>query len=311
MPPRIAIVGATATGKSALAVAVARRHGGEVVNADALQVYRGLEIGTAKPAPELRAAAPHHLFDLLAPEEGCSAAWLAELARSALGEIAARGRPAILVGGGGFYLQAILDGLGPVPPTPPEVRELWRDRLEREGLPALAAELARRDPATASRLSPGDRHRILRALEVEDATGEPLSAWHARGPIGASPLAALRIGLTLPRALLYDRIEQRVREMIAAGWVDEVERLLAAGVAASAPAFQALGYREIVAVLEGRMRLAEAEQRIVKATRRYAKRQQTWFRRDPRIRWFDARESDGAVHFIAAFMSGEGEGVEP
>jgi tRNA dimethylallyltransferase len=311
MPPRVAIVGPTATGKSALAVAVARRHGGEVVNADALQVYRGLEIGTAKPAPELRAAAPHHLFDLLAPEEGCSAARLAELARAALGEIAARGRPAILVGGGGFYLQAILDGLGPVPPTPPEVRELWRERLACEGLPALAAELARRDPATASRLSPGDRQRILRALEVETATGEPLSAWHARGPIGASPLAALRIGLTLPRALLYDRIEQRLREMIAAGWVDEVERLLAAGVPASAPAFQALGYREIIAVLEGRMSLAEAEQRIVTVTRRYAKRQESWFRRDPRIRWFDARESDGAVHFIAAFMTGEGGGVGP
>jgi len=311
MPPVLAIVGPTATGKSALAVAVACRHRGEVVNADALQVYRGLDVGTAKPGPVLRAAAPHHLFDLFAPQEGCSAARLAELARATLGEISARGRPAILVGGGGFYLQAILDGLGPVPPTPPEVREIWRQRLAREGLPALVVELARRDPLTAARLSAGDRQRILRALEVHSATGEPLSAWHARGPIGREPLPALRIGLTLPRALLYDRIEERVREMIAAGWVEEVERLLAAGVPASSPAFQALGYREIVAVLAGRMELAEAEQRIVVATRRYAKRQETWFRRDARIRWFDARESDGARQFIAGVMTGEGGGVEP
>lgn len=311
MPRLVAIVGPTATGKSALAAAVARRHGGEVVNADALQIYRGLDVGTGKPGPELRAAAPHHLFDILPPADACSAAWLAELARAVLEEIAGRGRPAIVVGGGGFYVQAILDGLGPVPPTPPEVRRQWRECLAREGLPALVAELARRDPATASRLSPGDRHRILRALEVHAATGEPLSAWHARGPIGTNPLDAVRIGLTLPRALLYDRIELRVREMIAAGWVDEVERLLAAGVPASAPAFQALGYREIVAVLEGRMALTEAEQRIVAATRRYAKRQETWFRRDPRIRWFDARESEGAGQFIAPYMTGEGGGVGP
>ena len=311
MTALVAIVGATATGKSALAVAVARRVGAEVVNADALQVYRGLDIGTAKPPRALRAEVPHHLFDLFGPQEECSAGRFAALARAALDGIAARGRPALLVGGGGFYLQAILDGLGAVPPTPPAVRAAWRERLAREGLPALAAELARRDPATAARLAPGDRQRVLRALEVASATGEPLSAWHARSPIGASARQAVRIGLTLPRALLYDRIEKRVREMLDAGWADEVAELQATGVPSSAPAFQALGYRELVAVLDGRLSFAEAEARIVTATRRYAKRQETWFRRDPRVRWFDARRSEEAARFIEATLTGEGGRVEP
>ncbi|MDI9631803.1 MAG: tRNA (adenosine(37)-N6)-dimethylallyltransferase MiaA [Acidobacteriota bacterium] len=309
MSALVAIAGATATGKSALAMAVARRRAAEIVNADALQVYRGLDIGTAKPPVALRAEIPHHLFDLFDPREACSAGRFAELANPILDGIAARGRAALLVGGGGFYLQAILDGLGAIPPTPPAVRTAMRERLAREGLPALAAELARCDPQMAARLAPGDRQRILRALEVHAATGEPLSRWQARNPIGARARSAVRIGLTLPRALLYDRIAKRVREMLAAGWVDEVARLRDGGVPSSAPAFQALGYRELVAVVDGRLPLAAAEARIVTATRRYAKRQETWFRRDPRIRWFDARRSEEAECFIEAILTGEGGGA--
>lgn len=291
MPGILVIVGATAVGKSDLAFEVARISGGEIVSGDALQVYRGLDIGTAKPTTAERARIPHHLIDVLDPVERFSAGRFATMARAVLEGIAARGRPAILAGGSGLYLRALLEGIAPLPPPDAAVRARLEKRFVEEGLAALRSELARVDPATASRLGAGDRQRILRALEVALATGRPLSSWLAETPFGREPLPARRIGLTLPRALLYDRIEARVRRMIDAGWLEEVRTLLASGIEPGAPAFQAIGYAQWVRHLAGELGFEEAFRRIVVATRRYAKRQETWFRHEADVEWHDARDA--------------------
>jgi tRNA dimethylallyltransferase len=289
--PIFAIVGPTASGKSALALALAEASGGEIVNADALQVYRGLDIGTAKPSREERRRVPHHLVDILDPGERYSAGEFARRAKVAISEIAARGRVAILVGGSGLYLRALWSGIAPLPPADAEVRGRLLARLEREGLTGLYRELADVDPQSASRLGPGDTQRILRALEVALATGETLSSWIARQPFGAEPVAMRKIGLTLPRALLYDAIAARVRTMLDAGWLDEVRALLAGGVDRDSPAFQAIGYRQWVEFLAGAADFGASLQQVVTLTRRFAKRQETWFRREEGVEWWDARQS--------------------
>ena len=289
-PPLLAIVGATATGKSALALALAEALDGEIVNADALQVYRGLDIGTAKPGPEERARIPHHLIDILEPHERYSAGDFARRAREAVEEIRGRGRQPIVVGGSGLYLRALLEGLSPIPPGDPEVRQRLRDRLDTEGLPALAAELRERDPATAARLRAGDTQRILRALEVALVSGEPLSAYISRQPFGVERIVALRVGLTLPRGILYDQITGRVAQMVEKGWVEEVVSLLARGLSTDLPAFQAIGYRQLVQYLEGAWSLDRAIAETIRSTRRFAKRQETWFRKEPDITWFSAQD---------------------
>lgn len=290
-PPVVTILGPTATGKTALGIALAEAlpEGGEIINADALQVYRGLDIGTAKPTPEERARVPHHLVDILDPAERYSAGQFARLAREAIADIRSRGRRPIVVGGSGLYLRALLEGISPVPRGNPEVRARLRRRLDDEGLDALRRELEYTDPATAGRLDPGDTQRILRALEVAEVSGVPLSEWLARQPYGENRLDAVRVGLTLPRSLLYDAIEQRVVRMMENGWVDEVARLLDRGLSPSAPAFQAIGYRQLARHLREGTPLDEETVKIVRATRRYAKRQSTWFRKEPGIHWHDAR----------------------
>lgn len=290
MQPILAIVGPTATGKSALALDLAEEIGGEIVSADSLQVYRGLDLGTAKPGAADRARVPHHLVDILEPDEVYSAGEFARRARAAIDEIAARGRVPIVVGGSGLYLRALLRGLSPLPPGDPEVRAALRSRLENEGLAALREELARIDPKTAARLTAGDTQRVLRALEVERVTGRPLSAWLDEQPFGIQAIAAVQIGLTLPRSILYDRIAGRVVWMMEAGWLGEVAGLLQRGLSPRLPAFQAIGYRQLVRHLEGDGSLEQAIAEIVRETRRFAKRQETWFRKEPDVTWFSAQE---------------------
>ena len=304
----LVIVGPTAVGKSSVALDLAGPLAGEIVNADALQVYRGFDIGTAKPSAEDRRRAPHHLLDILDPRETFSAGEFARRARRAIGEIRGRGRLPILVGGSGLYLRALIDGISPIPPIDPAVRETLRARLAAEGSSELRAELRRLDPATADRLAPADSQRLLRALEVALGTSRPLSEWVARAPVGGGGIAAVWVGLTLSRGLLYDRIAVRVGQMLAHGWVDEVRRLLASGLDPSAPAFQAIGYRELVGHLAGEATLEEATERIVRATRRYAKRQMTWFRRQADVEWFAGDAADpGAT--ILRHLAGAGLGV--
>jgi tRNA dimethylallyltransferase len=290
MEPILAIVGPTATGKSELAMAVAESLGGEIVNADALQVYRGFDIGTAKPGPADRERVPHHLIDILEPGEIYSAGEFARRAREAIAVIQGRGRLPVVVGGSGLYLRALFFGISPIPPGDPAVQEVLRERLAAEGLTNLRKELARIDPKTEARLAPGDTQRVLRALEVARVTGRPLSSWIAEQPFGTQAIAAVRVGLTLPRAILYDRIAGRVARMLEAGWLAEVEGLLRRGLSPRLPAFQAIGYRQLVRHLEGDGSLELAVAGIVQETRRFAKRQETWFRKEPDVTWFSAQE---------------------
>jgi tRNA dimethylallyltransferase len=309
--PVVAIVGATATGKSALGLALAERlpGGGEIVNADALQVYRGFDVGTAKPGPAERRRVPHHLIDILDPAERYSAGEFARRARQAIAGIRGRGRWPIVVGGSGLYLRALLAGISPVPGADPEVRERLRRSAAREGLAPLAAELARLDPETAARLAPGDTQRVLRALEVALVSGRPLSTWIARQPFGIQSIAAIRVGLTLPRAILYDRIAARVARMLSSGWVEEVRGLIGRGLEPGLPAFQAIGYRQLVHHLRGDWSLGRAIEETVRATRRFAKRQETWFRKEPDVTWFSAEDLDRRIlQVLEHVQSGLGEG---
>jgi len=307
VPNVVALVGATATGKSAIALAAAEATGSEIVNADALQVYRGLDIGTAKPTAEERQRVPHHLIDLLDPTERCSAGEFGRLARSALGEIASRGRAAIVVGGSGLYLRALWTGLVDMPRVAEEVRNEIRNRLRRDGIENLRRELEERDPATANRLAPRDSQRIVRALEVLEGTGRPLSAWLASAATAAAPEMS-KLGLTLPRTVLYDRIAARVLHMIDRGWEAEVGRLLAAGVPRDAPAFQAIGYSDWIRHLDGESSREATLAAIVRATRRFAKRQETWFRSESGIDWLDAERPEEAFRVLCGSLRGETRG---
>jgi tRNA dimethylallyltransferase len=303
----VALLGATGTGKSALALAVAEAVGAEIVNADAFQLYRGLDVGTAKPDAEARRRVPHHLLDVLEPAERTSAGEFARRARAALAGIAGRGRPALIVGGSGLYLRALLEGLAELPPADESVRAELSARLAAEGLPALRAQLERLDPASAQRIAARDTQRTLRALEVALASGRPLSAWLAESSAPAG-VRASKFGLTLPRAVLYDRLEARVLEMIARGWPDEVERLLASGTPPDAPAFRAIGYGDWVRHLRGRTTYEETVARIVSVTRKYAKRQETWFRRESGVAWLDAAEPERAAAAVRERLAAERRG---
>jgi tRNA dimethylallyltransferase len=295
MQPLIAVLGPTATGKTSLGMRLAQELDGEIINADALQVYRGLEIGTDKPPPELRRAVPHHLIDILDPEEPYSAGEFARRARPLIDDIRRRRRTPILVGGSGLYLRAVLEGLSPIPPTDPEVRAALEARCASDGLAALYQELRGVDPATARRLTPGDRQRILRALEVARSSGRPLSGWLAERPQGGERSSAVKLGLTLPRTILYDRIASRVTDMLERGWVEEVKTLLQAGVDPRSPAFQAIGYRQLARHVQGGWDLEAARDDTIRATRRYAKRQMTWFRKEEQVRWIPAAEPERGI----------------
>ncbi len=298
MQPLIAVLGPTAAGKTGLSVRLAKELDGEIINADALQVYRGLEIGTDKPPLELRRAVPHHLVDILDPEEPYSAGEFARRARPLIEAIRGRGRTPLVVGGSGLYLRALLEGLSPIPQSDREVRRALDERCAAEGLAALYEELRRVDPDTAGRLAPRDRQRILRALEVAESSGRPLSSWIRQQPLGGRPLAAVKLGLTLPRSILYDRIAARVAEMLERGWVDEVATMLQAGVKPAVPAFQAIGYRQIVRHVQDGWSLQAAMEDTIRATRRYAKRQLTWFRREQNVRWIPASDLEQSMRSL-------------
>lgn len=300
-PPVLIVLGATATGKSALGLALAEALDGEIVNADALQAYRGFDIGTAKPSLADRRRVPHHLIDILDPHERWSAGEFARQARVAIAEIEARGRRPIVVGGSGLYLRALLSGISPIPPGDEIVRAELRRRLAADGLAPLREELLRRDPESHARLMAGDTQRILRALEVAIVSGVPQSAWIAERPFGGSPLPALRIGLTLPRSVLYDGIAGRVARMVEQGWVAEVARRLDEGLDPELPPFQAIGYRQLVLCVRGKLSLAEAIEETVRATRRFAKRQETWFRKEPEVTWFAADPLERLVPSVLDF----------
>lgn len=287
----IAIVGPTATGKTALAVALARALGGEVVGADSRQVYRHMDVGTAKPTAEERAAAPHHLIDVVNPDDEFSLAQYLDQALTALADIWSRGQVALLVGGTGQYVWALLEGWKVPRLAPqPELRRSLEERAAREGADALHQELERVDPKAARGIDPRNVRRVIRALEVHHSTGRPISYWQQKDP---PPWEVLVLGLTCPRDELYRRIDARVDAMMQAGLVEEVRGLLAMDYRPSLPAMSGIGYREVCQYLAGEIEVATVVRRVKTATHRLARQQNTWFRQDDeRIRWVDVSQCD-------------------
>jgi tRNA dimethylallyltransferase len=299
-PHTVALVGATATGKSALAEALARRLDAEVVCCDSRQVFAELEIGTGRPAPAERAARPHHLFDALRLGRHASAGWYARAAGEVCAGVRARGRLPLLVGGTGLYLRALREGLAPTPPHDPRVRERLRAEMESLGPEALHRRLAELDPATATRLAPRDRQRVARALEVVEATGRTLSWWHARTPAAAADDGWVVLSLEVETSALRARIAHRTAWMFAQGLVEETRALLETGAGAALAALRAIGYDEALARLAGRLDAAAAEARVNRRTARLAKRQRTWFRHQVRGTPLDAGPLDpGALERAA------------
>lgn len=316
MPPAsyrlVVIAGPTAVGKSQAALELARRIPAEIVSADSRTLYRGLDIGTAKASPADRAAVPHHLLDVADPDHVVTLSEYQRRASSAIAEIRGRGRLPLLVGGTGLYIRAVIDGLA-IPPVAPDWR--LRSRLEQEerarGSGTLHRRLCQVDPEAAARIHPRNVRRIIRALEVYERTGRGVPAFQkgpgrragagegkqagdARGSGSGGP--ALMVVLSMERARLYERIDRRIQMQIDEGWVEEVRALLRAGYPRTLPALAGLGYKEILMHLDETLTLDEAVMRLRRNTRRYAKRQGTWFRADPRYRWIDVGDDPpGAI----------------
>lgn len=281
-PPILAIVGPTASGKTSLSLDLAEALGGEVVNTDAMQVYRGMDIGTAKLPPDERRGVPHHLLDTLDVREPATVAEFQGWARTAIAEIRGRGATPVLVGGSALYTRAILDRFD-FPGTDAAVRERLEAELAEVGSAALHRRLEALDPVSAERIETENGRRIVRALEVIELTGEPFSA---RLPVQeyVDP-ATVQVGVSIDRDVLEQRIVLRVQQMFDGGLLEEVERLLAEGLADGRTAALAIGYRQAMAVLAGEMTVEEAQERTVIATRKFARRQMAWWRNDPRITW--------------------------
>lgn len=303
----VAILGATATGKSDLAVDLALIFNGEVVSMDSRQVYRGLDVGTGKTSAAARRGVPHHLIDILDPTEPVSAGLHAALAEAAVRAIAARGRVPILAGGTGLYFRALFGGLVAVS-IPRERLAAIRESFSGRATTALHAELAARDPVRARALSPNDRVRVTRALELIAYTGVSASGLYRRQGADANPASGivyLKIVLTMPREALRERVARRTRELFDAGWPGEVARLLATGVPVDAPAMHSLGYADLAAALGAGESPESRFERIVTATRQYAKRQETFFRSEPDAVWIDVSTAGArreVERLVAAFL---------
>ena len=298
--PIVAVVGATAAGKSDLAIALARDLGGEVVNTDSMQLYRGMDIGTAKLPVEERRGVPHHLLDVLEVTETATVAEFQRWAREAVADCRARGRVPVLVGGSALYVRAVLDRFE-FPGTDPGVRSRLEAELAEAGPAVLHARLVEVDPAAAAAILPSNGRRVVRALEVVELTGRPFSATLPRREY-VDP-ATVQVGLDCPRPVLDQRIEDRVRRMWEAGLVDEVRALEPRGLREGLTASRALGYQQVLELLAGRCTEEEAFAATVQGTRRFARRQDSWFRKDPRITWVpfdDPQRVDAAVAAVAA-----------
>lgn len=293
----IAIVGPTGVGKSELAVFLGEKLNGEIINFDSLQFYKELNIGTAKPGEEERKRVPHHLYDLLELDEEFNAAKFVEIADNLIKEIWERGKIPILVGGTGLYLRAFEYGLFPME-VPKEIRETLRKRANQD-LSSLYEELKRLDPEYAQKISPKDKVRITRALEVIYASSKPISYFHKENPFfGKKRYNLIKIGLILPRKELYEKINLRVIKMIEKGWIEEVKKLLEKGYSPELKTFKAIGYKYIIQYLQGKLSLEKAIELIQRDTRRYAKRQLTWFKKEPDIYWFNPDEKERILNFL-------------
>jgi tRNA dimethylallyltransferase len=284
--PLVVIVGPTASGKSALAMALAKDFRVGIVACDSTQLYRGVDIGTAKATTAERRTVPHHLIDMLDPSEVATAGGYRDLALATLANLREHQRLPILTVGTGLYMRALLEGLADLPLRSEEVRARLRESARKHGTAHLHSVLRRMDREAAQKIAPTDEQKLIRAIEVCVLTRKPITEVHRAGRNPLQGWRVLKVGLMPEREELYSRIEERTDAMIAAGWLDEVRRLLAAGISPNAKVLDFIGYREMLAVLRGDLTVEQARAAIQQATRNYAKRQMTWFRKDAAIRWF-------------------------
>ncbi len=303
MEPFLALVGPTASGKTEAALQVAEALGAEILSIDSMLVYRGMDVGTAKPTAEQRGRVPHHLLDLAEPSEAFSVAAFQAAAREAANDIRRRGPRRLLVGGSGLYFRAVVDDLE-FPGTDAGIRGTLEGEASVLGAEPMYRRLAEMDPVAASKIQPGNVRRTVRALEVAAITGKPFSSYAAAWE-SYPPDRVRAAGVRLMPEHLAAKVESRIKEMLAAGWLDEVERLITAGFGRWLTSTQAIGYAELARHLEHRLSLEDAVQQTVKRTRKLARRQMAWFRRDPRIRWFDAGEEGarGVADDVVAYLA--------
>ncbi|OPY80881.1 MAG: tRNA dimethylallyltransferase [Syntrophus sp. PtaU1.Bin005] len=294
-PRLIVVMGPTAAGKTRTAIALAEFCNGEIVSADSMQVYRHMDIGTAKPTPAEQGQVRHHLIDIVNPDEPFSAASFMERARAAITDLHRRGKGIVVTGGTGLYIRALLGGLFDGPGADEALRRSYAAILEREGKPGLYEILKTKDSRAAAIIHPNDVARTVRALEVLELTGVSIVDQQQDHGFAQRPYSVLKIGLRMERPRLYERIEARTDQMMALGFLEEVQGLLDMGFSGDLKPMQALGYRQLVRVLKGTLGLEEAVTSIKRETRRYAKRQLTWFGADPEISWFDAGDREGIL----------------
>ncbi|MCK4847132.1 MAG: tRNA (adenosine(37)-N6)-dimethylallyltransferase MiaA [Deltaproteobacteria bacterium] len=299
----VLIVGPTAIGKSHLGLELALRFNGEIISADSVQVYKGLDIGSAKAVAKDLAQVPHHMIDIVAPNEGYSAADFALEARAIIEDISSRGKSVFIVGGTGLYIRALIGGLFECPGKDEAYRAELLERSKREGRLALHAELAIVDAKSAERIHPNNIHRLIRALEVYRITGRPMSEMHDEHAFSDDIFETLTIGLNKDRSVLYGGINARVDAMMEAGLLEEVEGLLDAGFGRELKSMQTLGYKEMAGYIAGELNLGEATELLKKNTRNFAKRQITWFGKDAAIKWFDVE--DDSYHGKVSELVGE------
>lgn len=312
-PLLVVIVGPTASGKSSLALALAQHGNGEIVSCDSVAVYRHFEIGTAKPSLAERALVPHHLIDVAEPGEAFTAGEYARQARACLAGIVERGRLPIVAGGSGLYLRALLDGLFPGPQRSDELRDRLRSRAALRGPGWLHRLLSRLDPAAAGRIHAHDEPKLIRAIEVCLASRAPMSElWQQRGRDALEGFRILRLGLNPPREVLYERINQRARQMFDRGLIAETRELLARfGDARQVSPIHSLGYRQAVQYLKGELSLEQAISAAQQGHRNYAKRQITWFRREPEVAWLDGFGDDAVVRERALCLTHNPDSILP
>jgi tRNA dimethylallyltransferase len=301
-PGMIVIAGPTASGKTSLSVKLALELNGEIINADSMQVYRGMDIGTAKPTTEERRGIPHHLMDVVDPDEEFNAAMYRSLARPLVEEISSRGKLCFVVGGTGLYLKSLWGGLSDCPPSDPEIRAGLRREFEEGRGTSMHERLRRADPESGEKIHPNDKVRIIRALEIISILGRPPSEIQREHGFGDKPFRVLKFCLELERGSLYRRIDERSEKMMDQGLIEESENLLDKGYAPDLRPFKALGYKHVFGFLRGGYTLEEAVQGIKTDTRRYAKRQLTWFRKDPEMFWVHPEKIEWIAGRIRSFI---------
>ncbi len=307
--PLVAIIGPTASGKSALGVKLAERFGGEVVTCDSTQLYCGFHIGTAKPTLAGRRGIPHHLIDVLGPKDDATAGGYRQLALRILGDLRQRKRLPVFTVGTGLYLRVLLEGLADVPQRSEELRERLRASVEEHTPGHLHRVLKRLDPEAAQKIAAADEQKLIRAVEICLLTRKPVSEVHRTGRVPLEGWRVLKVGLMPPREKLNERIHARTDAMLEHGWMREVQALLDSGLSEDAKPFDFIGYRELRAALRGEIALQQAREAIQQATRRYAKRQVTWFHKEPGVRWFSGFGDDAEVE-TAIFEWLQAEGLE-